>query len=259
MASVEKYTREEVLWELKHNYRLFPNPTNSDIAPELSHLNKTLQVRDGEIPSDPAIAAKNEYEYFKVRLNELRCMNRADVKVLAGWVVTLPKEITGEMEQERFFQGVLDFLSLLYGKKNIISARVHYDEGVRDKSGKLIVGQPHIHVLFIPVSVDKKRGEEKVCAKEVLSKKALKVFHSDLQSYLNKNGISGKVVSGITKKQGGNISVAGLKRITEIEKQVSTMSDRLAKLEAMVEHGQQEKSSGSRWSNNSNSVNNRRW
>ena len=44
---------------------------------------------------------------------------------------------------------------------------------------------PHMHFAFVPVTEDKKRGGEKVSAKEVITKNDLKTFHTDLERYLD--------------------------------------------------------------------------
>ena len=45
----------------------------------------------------------------------------------------------------------------------------------------------------------------------MLTRKDLVTFHPDLQKYLDKQGIDAKVHTGITKKNGGNMTVKQLK------------------------------------------------
>ena len=56
-----------------------------------------------------------------------------------------------------------------------------------------------------------KHGGEKICANDVLNKKELRNFHPDLQRHLKNDGIDAKVMTGITKAQGGNKTVDELK------------------------------------------------
>lgn len=191
MASVEKYTKTAVVNELRHNNRAIKNSSNPDIDRSLSFLNYSL-TPDREM---------TEYDYFKQRKSELYCYNRADVVVLAGWVITAPKDLP-QTEHKAFFQSSFQFLSNRYGQKNIVQATVHNDES----------GQPHLHCLFIPVVPDKKHGGEKICANDVLNRKELRNFHPDLQRHLKKDGINASVMSGITKAQGGNKTVSELKQ-----------------------------------------------
>ena len=88
MASVEKFTLAAVVNEIRHNNRIIKNSSNPDIDRNKINLNYSL-TPDRHI---------SEYDYFKQRKSELYCYNRPDVKVLAGWVITLqkiyPKQIT---------------------------------------------------------------------------------------------------------------------------------------------------------------------
>ena len=121
---------------------------------------------------------------------------------MAGWVVTAPQELPVE-RQEDFFVTVYDFLENRYGKENVVQAAVHDDEG----------GQPHLHFYFIPVADDPKHDEGfKVCANEVLDRRELRNFHPDLQRYLSEHGLEdAHIMTGVTKRQGGNRTVAELK------------------------------------------------
>ena len=225
MASVEKFSDVAVYNQIRHNARKIANPSNKDILPELSHLNYSLlPERDG----------MEAYRCYKERISELYVLQRDDVKPLAGWVVTLPKEIADAEEERRFFACAFDFLSARYGERNVVQAMVHYDEGVRrklrddegnpiyDESGKpvleLVAGQPHLHFLFIPAVPDlnPKHGKaEKVCAKDVLTKRDLRTFHDDLQKHLDEHGVEGRVKTGVTKKNGRNYTVDELKEKEE--------------------------------------------
>ena len=116
------------------------------------------------------------------------------------------------MEQEQyddFFLAVYDFLENRYGEENVVQAVVHDDEG----------GQPHLHFCFIPVVEDKKHEEGyKVCANDVLDRRELRNFHPDLQRYLDEHGLEDAcVMTGVTRAQGGNRTVAELKAEREQE------------------------------------------
>src|SRR5699024_3845203 len=106
-------------------------------------------------------------------LDEVHCLNRADVKVMADWIVTLPEELNGAPEgsQKQFFEETYDFLSERYGEENVLAGVVHNDETT-----------PHMHFAFMPVTYDEKK--EKISAKEVLNRNELKSFHQDLYNHL---------------------------------------------------------------------------
>lgn len=220
MASVKKFPASAVVNQIRHCERTIQHPSNSDIDPSRTALNYSLTP----------VREMSSYEYYKHRKSELYCYNHANLKPLAGWIVTAPKELSGAAAEKAFFRSVYDFLENRYGKENVICATVHYDEGIKenavdrfgtpvlDNSGKpiqkIVYGRPHLHFDFIPVSPDrnpKHPQSEKICAYEVLTKNELKRFHSDLQKHLQDAGIDVSIQSGITKKQGGNKSVSQLK------------------------------------------------
>lgn len=176
---------------MRHNERTIQNPKNKDIDPSRTHLNYSLLERE-----------EQGYKYFKKRKAQLRVMKRSDVKEICGFIVSKPKDLSPDHERT-FFVEAYTFLAERYGKQNVISAIVHKDEAT-----------PHLHFLFIPVVADGKRGGEKICAKEVLTKTELKKFHPELQEHLNRAGVPARVHTGITA--GRNKTVAELKRDTPL-------------------------------------------
>jgi hypothetical protein len=203
MASMEKFSQGAVLNQIRHIQRTIQNPSNEDI-------NKELISKDYSLINDRGMSA---YDYFKERKSQLYCYGRDDVKVLAGWVITCPTDVPTELH-DLFFYNVFDFLCERYGAENCIECTVHKDES----------GQPHMHFLFIPVVKDKKHGGEKICANDVLNKRELRNFHPDLQNYLKNNGCPGTVMTGITKKQGGNRTVAELKKERALQQETKIES-----------------------------------
>src|SRR5699024_4072382 len=111
----------------------------------------------------------------RLALHDALPIYRADVKVMADWIVTLPEELNGAPEgsQEQFFEETYDFLSDRYGEENVLAGVVHNDETT-----------PHMHFTFMPVTYDEKREREKVSAKEVLNRNELKSFHQDFDNHL---------------------------------------------------------------------------
>ena len=190
MASVQKFADYEVAAQLNHNGRMISMPSNEDIDHERTAENYSLSPERG-------ISC---YDYYKERKAQLYCFNRKDVKTMAGWIVTAPKDLPAS-EHKDFFVNCYQFLSQKYGEENIVQAIVHNDEG----------GQPHLHCCFIPVVSDKKHGGEKICANDVLTRKALRNFHPELKKFLKDNGIDANINSGITRQQGGNRTVKELK------------------------------------------------
>lgn len=189
MAAVEKFSTTAICNILRHNNRQIANPSNKDIDPLQSQKNYSLLNQP-----------ESSYDLFLSRKKDLYCYKRQDVKVLIGWVVTLPKNYPLK-KQRVFFECVHQFLIERYGENNCVQSVVHNDES----------GQPHLHFCFIPAVPDKKHGGEKICANDVITRRELRNFHSDLQRYLNEHNIDANVMTGITKEQGGNKSVRELK------------------------------------------------
>jgi|SRR5699024_5527131 len=164
MAHVQKFTRGSVGGLSNHIERKTENHSNKDIDKERTHENYDLCEKEGDMLSR-----------YQERLDEVHCLNRADVNVMADWIVTLPEELkeAPESSQKRFFEETYDFLEERYGKENVLTGVVHNDETT-----------PHMHFAFIPVTYDEKREREKVSAKEVLNRNELKSFHQDLDKHL---------------------------------------------------------------------------
>ena len=198
MASVEKFSAGAVRNQLRHNRREIEHSSNLDIDP-------SRQGQDYVLSPDRGMT---EYDYFKQRISQLYVYNRNDIKVMAGWVVTAPQNLDPKRYDD-FFCSTYDFLENRYGKENVIQAIVHDDEG----------GQPHLHFCFVPVVEDPKHDEGyKVCANEVLDRRELRNFHPALQRYLDEHGLEdAHIMTGVTKQQGGNRTVAQLKAEREQE------------------------------------------
>lgn len=195
MAHVMKHTRDGCGHMLAHYERSAENISNINLDRSRTHLNYNLAVHQ----------EMNQWQFIKKRCSEVRCQNRKDVNVMVSWVVTAPKDLP-DFEYENFFQATYDFLENRYGKKNVISAYVHMDEVT-----------PHMHFAFVPVVPDRKKGIEKVCAKEVISRKELKCFHEALESHINeKIPFRVSILNEATKN--GNKAILELQRGTAIEK-----------------------------------------
>jgi hypothetical protein len=200
MAHVAKYTAAAVGHMTNHYGRSSDDGvkrSNENIDPKRTHLNYNLAPdREG-----------GQVAFLQRRLSQVKVQKRADVNVLCDWVVTLPQGNYTPDQERAFFQKSYDFLSAQYGESNVVSAYVHMDET-----------QPHLHFAFIPVVPDRRRGGEKVSAKECITRANLNSFHSDFQSYLDAHGEPGlfPVINGATA--GGNRTVKELQAEQQIEK-----------------------------------------
>ena len=235
MARVQKYTDAAVVNQIRHCKRETKHNSNTDIDSERTYLNYSLTPR----------RKISEYEYYKQRKAELYCYHRADVKTLASWVVTVPKDIEDSVQIHQFFKTTSDFLIQRYGLENVIAIECHFDEGkmekmkdrwtgnyITDENGnvkqELVLGRPHLHFLFIPVAPDRNKKHfqtEKICANDVLTKTELKRFHSSLKKYLKSNhgpGADG-IINGATKAQGRNYSVSEMKEYYDMKQELERL------------------------------------
>ena len=198
MANCQKYTRAATGHLTRHFERAkdingdYIKFGNQDINTEKSHLNYNLAPE------------QNQIEFIRQRCSEVKCLNRKDVNVMCSWAVTAPRDLD-QADEKAFFKHTYNFLAKRYGEKNVISAHVHLDEKT-----------PHMHFAFVPVTIDKKKGIEKVSAKEVITRNDLQSFHKDLGKHLEREmGYEVNILNEATKK--GNKSIEELKRGTAIE------------------------------------------
>lgn len=191
MAHVEKYTSGAAGRMLKHYERApVKHRGNENIKPELTELNYNLAFENQPMPQAAFVAQ---------RLKGVRVQKRADVNVLCDWIITQPQELPAD-KSRAFFEATYAFLRDRYGERNVVSAYVHMDEVT-----------PHMHFAFLPIVADQKRGGEKLCAKEVINRKELQMFHTALQNAVERDlGIEVHLLNGAT--QDGNKSVTELKR-----------------------------------------------
>lgn len=245
MASCDKFTTDAVRAEIGHNNREHINPSNKDIDSDRTELNYSFPLNHGGL-TDYQYYKKIVGESYLYGRGSSR---EKEAITACGWVVTLPQELQGNpAKEEAFFRGTFDFISERYGRENIINNCVHYDELGSPHIHVLfspITQLNHDVVQYKTVKTSQatklesgryeytyrfkldENGERiklknyakmsdyydtKIDANTVLNKVELRYFHSDLQKYLQDNGIEGKVVTG--KTGGVNFSVKELKEFT---------------------------------------------
>lgn len=213
MANREKYTRASVGHMCKHygrakdekgNYYKFGN---QDIDYERTHLNYNLAAKD---------QPKDQQQFIKERMAELKCLNRKDVNVMMSWLVTLPKEMNEKpmSEQRKFFEKSYEFLKERYGADNVVSAYVHMDES-----------QPHMHFAYTPVCWDGKAERYRFNAKKVGSRKDLQTFHKDFDEEMTKQmGYITGVRNGATEI---NLSISELKAVQKKMVEIDNELDKI--------------------------------
>lgn len=259
MASIKKVTADSggVARLLRHNNRdsRYHSKSNPDIDPTLSDRNYSLSPDRPCTPQEYyKVRLDTVYLYKRkdvVTLAEVVCTLPRNIR------------LDDTEAQREFFQQTYNFLVQRYGgqyEENVVSCCVHLDEGKRrpvlnrftgepelnpdgTEKTELICGRPHLHFDFIPcVKIDMERElakkhhdpkiekyTEKVCCSKVLTAREYKVFHPQWERYLRTNATldsvkNAEVRTGITKQQGGNISVEKYKSTyLEIEKEIEKL------------------------------------
>lgn len=193
MAHVEKYTRTQVNNLFRHYEREY---ITENVDEQRTHLNYNL-FEDAE--------NRKGIDILQERLNNVHYLKRKDVNIMCSWIITTPKSLKEE-HHKQFFNECYKFLNDRYGHNNVVGAYVHIDEM-----------QPHLHYVFVPVVHDNKKNISKVCAKDVINRKELKVFHRDLKKHLeNKMNMQVDILNNATIN--GNKTVLELKREDAIKK-----------------------------------------
>jgi len=190
-----KYPKQAIGHMCSHFDRSANNIGNENIEPEKTKENYNLAPERN----------LTQIEFINQRCGEIKCLNRKDVNAMCSWVVTAPKSLPPS-DERTFFEETYKFLSKRYGEKNVVSAYVHKDEK-----------QPHLHFAFVPVVIDKKKGHEKLSARECVPRQDLQTFHSDLEKHLA--AVFGRevgILNDATRE--GNKSIEELKRLSAVER-----------------------------------------
>lgn len=221
MAHLAKYTLNSAQALFHHNLRHkdrkgeYVAYGGSKIDTTKTHLNYRLDPN-----TDPN-------EFITQRLSEIKVQKRADVKVYCSWVLTVPQNLPTEKHRE-FFESAYRFFCQDYGKENIVMASVHLDETT-----------PHMHLGFVPVVREtknqKKLGQEKVSAKELLTRSYMKNLHKRLKNVLERD-LNCRVDITIDRDEDAPkreyVPLTKLKKQTEAEaKKLKEIEQKLGELE----------------------------
>ena len=158
------------------------------------------------------------YHRVKSRVDDLK-ENGSRVQknsvVMYSNVITVPKDIAeawGEEKTTKYFRSCYKFFCEEFGKENVVSAKVHFDETA-----------PHMHLHFIPVN--KENG--KLQARVVMDKAKINYIHDKLPEYLQELGFY--VVRGKGK------TVQNIENIHEYKKVMDIIDKQKSRLDDMVQ------------------------
>lgn len=166
------------------------NHSNEDIDVTRSHLNYDLVERENGMSATAFFnreIARIKAEYQKQHGKALR----KDAVTLCSWVVTLPKDFTGD--EKAFFKESVNFFKERYSECIPVTATVHKDET-----------SPHLHYSFIPIQ------DGKLKAKDLETRTSLKTAHQELTAYLEERlGCECHLLNGATEN--GNKTILKMK------------------------------------------------
>lgn len=150
----EKYKRTQVKALLKHCRREHKEYKNDNI--DISKSKHNFYLKGNPIERYDRIL--NAYQEKK--------KIRKDAVTLCQWVVTIPKDYEGGIEE--FFKTAATFFMKRYGKENTIDISIHMDET-----------SPHMHFSFVPI-----REDGRLCAKDLETPQSLQSVIPELEQYI---------------------------------------------------------------------------
>lgn len=161
------------------------------------------------------------YHRVKSRVDDLK-ENGSRVQknsvVMYSNVITVPKDVAdawGEEKTTKYFRSCYKFFCEEFGRENVVSAKVHFDETA-----------PHMHLHFIPVN--KENG--KLQARVVMNREKINYIHDKLPEYLKELGFY--VVRGKGKTTQNIENIHEYKKVMDIiDKQKSRLDDMVQELD----------------------------
>lgn len=195
ICRLEKYGKGQIGGIDAHNNRRSEtSKTNPNIDRTRTHLNYNLH--------------DNNKPYFSKKVKEIlkekgiETKPRKNAVLVAELLFTASPKFFEEMSQEQireYFSKCYSWACKKYGKSNIISAEVHLDEST-----------PHMHLDFVPLVPDKKKGGYKLCANDLFNHTL-----DELQDQVHKEVFSGYGLDrGITDKERQHYSTLNYKILT---------------------------------------------
>lgn len=140
--------------------------SNKEIVPEKTHLNYDLVQSD-----------LNLYQRIKQRVDEVRPVSRVQKNSVVDYsnIITVPQEQFKEWgvdKSKEYLKSVYEYFCQEFGKKNVVSAKVHLDETT-----------PHMHLHFVPVS-----EQGKLQARKIMTPQRINKIHTEAPKYLQEMG-----------------------------------------------------------------------
>ena len=208
VARMQKMKSGNLVGIGNHNQRKTQNHTNKEIDPSLSKLNYDLVGLTENY--------KRDIEKF---INENKSTPRSirkDAVLVNEWIISSDRDFFKDLSQEEtknFFSSAKDYFAENFGEENIRYAIVHLDEST-----------PHMHMGIVPFDKD-----NKLSAKRVFNREALRNIQEDLPKYLQEQGF--EIKRGLEGSDRKNLTVPEFKEMKreqkEIEREIERKKDEL--------------------------------
>lgn len=220
----EKYHKNQLMKLLQHYTRehITKNVDRERMKENVYCCNQNLEIlakmENKKIDSDFI----SSYVGDNIRIRQKRRL-RDDQVVMIDLIITQPTEL-GKTYNKDFFDKCISVLNSDYvSKKNFLYYAIHNDEK----------GQPHLHYSFMPFMKDKK-GNEKLCAKEFLTKDFLKSFHPEMEKKTGyKLTSEDKTIKNLSMQQYQN-----KKDMERLQKEIAEQKEKIKQLENEKEKNQ---------------------
>lgn len=194
---------------------------------QFSHTNKDIDFNK----SSQNIDLVNQNEKFRQVIQQrieslnLKRKPRKDATVMVQVMLTSDNDFFKEMtktQQLDFFEKSFMFIQDKYGKENVISATIHFDETT-----------PHMHVNFVPVTKD-----NRLSARDLFSPKLLRELQTEYNDYVNLQGYELERGKRDSKKKGLSVEEFKLatkenklkSRVLEVNTQNRKVNDQVLKI-----------------------------
>lgn len=151
--------------------------SNPNINPGMTKENDTLYYDADAGEMKPCTDSNQIKRALEQRLSSVKAPLRKDAVVLRPLIVQLdPEYYKGLENEDGLYDSVndmMDWVAEQFGKENIIGASLHLDEG-----------NPHVHVLFCPVTEDCRLSQKDWFDKP----SSLRNMHTDFRNYMIDKG-----------------------------------------------------------------------
>lgn len=165
----KKFSKKNITFVERHNERKNENYSNKEIDTEKTKFNYGIYKISNNTYFNSIMEKVNQ------RYNPQKRTLRKDAVLLSEFIISSSHKFFENLSEEdikKFFSKSTEFLMDFFGKENVIYATVHVDEHT-----------PHLHFGFVPITKD-----NRLCAKEIITKNNLKNLQDKLPLFLTKNG-----------------------------------------------------------------------